>query len=222
MSRRRQHLIEATEEDLNLVNVQEEGGTGETEIGDEFELELESDTSDDEVENDMVLDDENMTDEQLEDEQPEDEQPEDEQPDEKQPEDELDEMDFNLEDLIPSISNLKKIIHEAGVFSIINSDNGKRIVLPLEVTEKLQLTETAQIGYIQDYFVVGNQLGKEYTNYVLKSYGAKKVIYCAELVQEATNYHKLDFSQRTSITFSKVTYKTLNGNKVALIHVKSV
>ncbi|URM33405.1 RPC7 family DNA-directed RNA polymerase III subunit [Cytobacillus firmus] len=131
-----------------------------------------------------------------------------------------DEIELGLSDLKPSVSSAVKRTAPAGVLSIVNSNHGKRFLISSGIVMNLQLFETAQIGYAPNYIVIAEHLGEDFTTYGLKTEGKKMVIYSTELVYEATNFHQLDFSDRTSITFSKVTYETINGKLVAVIHIR--
>lgn len=132
-------------------------------------------------------------------------------------EEELEEADFAISDLIPSISTVVSRIAEAGVLSVINSNNGKRVSFSSEIYERLKQPTTFQVAYLESQMVIGQHLGDEHPSYYLKKQGAKRVIYNKELVDQITKHCGLDFTNRTSITFPTATYQKINGNIVAVI-----
>ena len=142
---------------------------------------------------------------------------EEEEEEQNEDEEELEEADFAISDLIPSISTVVSRIAEAGVLSVINSNNGKRVSFSSEIYERLKQPTTLQVAYLESQMVIGQHLGDEHPSYYLKKQGAKRVIYNKELVDQITKYCSLDFTNRTSITFPSATYQKMNGNIVAVI-----
>ncbi|ANS76118.1 hypothetical protein AWM70_17280 [Paenibacillus yonginensis] len=207
------------EDDLDEEDLDED----EPDEGDPDEDELDEDELDEEELDEDELDEDDSDEDDLDEDELDEDEPDEGDPDEDDSEEydpDEDVPDFDISDLTPSKSKqVKGRIPDAGVLSIVNSDNGKRVVISSGVAGKLQLAETVQIGFAPNFIIIAVQLGEGYTSYALKKYGAKKVVYSSELVQEVTNFHQLDFSGRTSITFSKVTYKTMQGKKAAFIHV---
>ncbi|MEC1375847.1 hypothetical protein P9D39_16270 [Heyndrickxia oleronia] len=129
----------------------------------------------------------------------------------------LEEATFNSLDIIPSISTKKNMIPDAGVLSVVNSNNGKRIAVSREVHNGLGNPMALQFGFINGGIVIGENLGDTFTLYELKKLGAKHMIYNKELVEQVTNHCNLDFTNCTSFTFSKVTYQKMNDSIVAII-----
>ncbi|WDH82264.1 hypothetical protein [Paenibacillus urinalis] len=232
MKKRNRMVTEVMNGKVDVLDDLEEGNANESEIEEEWEPNWDISPDEDELDEEDLDEDEPDEGDPDEDELDEDELDEEELDEEELDEDDSNEgesyeddqeddvLNFDISDLTPSKSNqVKRTISAAGVLSIVNSDNGKRVVISSGVAGKLQLAETVQIGYAPNFIVIAVELGEGYTSYELKKYGAKKVVYSSGLVQEVTNYHQLDFSGRTSITFSKVTYKTMQGKKAAFIHV---
>lgn len=174
--------------------------------GDEEYIEMDEDSGED-------IDDE----EQQEDEEVDMEQQEEQSSDDEEPEEMLEEFEIPIGELIPSISNPINRITEAGVLSVVNSKNGKRVSIAKEVMEQIGQPTSIQIGFVDTRMVIGEYLGEAYTSYEVKVQGTKRIIYNKDLVEQITNHYKLDFSSRTSVTFSTATYKRMAGERVAII-----
>jgi hypothetical protein len=135
--------------------------------------------------------------------------------DEKQPERE--EVKFKFGDYTPSITKKVNKIPDAGVMSVVNSINGKRVSMSRDVHEQLGEPASVQIGFMKQGMVIGQYLDDTCTSYELRQQGAKHIIYRKELVEQITKHCKLDFTNRTSITFPEATYQKLNGQVIAII-----
>ncbi|EJL46611.1 hypothetical protein T458_06045 [Brevibacillus panacihumi W25] len=132
-----------------------------------------------------------------------------------------DHEDVDLSDITPSVCHQQgRSVGKAGVMSIVHSKNGMRVALSQELMERLHHPKTVQIGYGEDRIAVSAYLGDQFTSYSMRESGTKSIIYRSELVKQITDRYDLDFSNRTSITFSDVTYKGQGKNTVAFIHVK--
>lgn len=139
-------------------------------------------------------------------------------PDESTQEDNIEEIDFDIDDVTPSVSKTVSRIPEAGVMSVVNSGkSGNRVAVAREVHQKLREPSSIQVGFINGCLILGRHLGDTYTSYALRKQGAKQIIYSKALVEQITNHLKLDFSDRTSITFHSVTYKKSNDQVIAII-----
>jgi len=109
----------------------------------------------------------------------------------------------------------------AGALSVVyTSKNGKRVVIARHVVEELGNPETVQVAYSDHAIAISEYIGEGYTDYVLKTSGAKRIIYSAHLVHLLKDYYELDFDNRTTITFPSVSYRDHNGKKVAIISMK--
>jgi len=128
---------------------------------------------------------------------------------------------IDLTGFTPSICEQPaRVVGEAGVLSVVQSDNGKRVALSKELLEQLGNPNTIQIGLSDNQMVIAENLGDDFTSYPLSKSGAKKIIYRSELVKQITERYNLDFSKRTSITFHDANYKKMGNTSVALITVK--
>ena len=127
----------------------------------------------------------------------------------------------DLDSFKPSESkSINKGIAEAGIMSIINSKTGKRIIVSREIMEKLNKPERIVMSFSEDKIAIGEQLPNN-DNYInIKVLKSKGVIYSAGIVKEITDLYKLDFSNKTSITFLDVEYVKYEENVVAIITVE--
>lgn len=129
--------------------------------------------------------------------------------------------EYSLEDFKSSTSKtMPKITTEAGVMSIINSKNGKRVTFSKDVINELNNPESVSISFSDESLAVAERLPNNNNQLKIKSIGNKGVVYSAGLVSEITDKYGLDFSIRTSITFSEVNYIENNGCTVAIIKIK--
>lgn len=116
--------------------------------------------------------------------------------------------------------HLERIIGEVGILTIVNSKkNGRRLSFAAEVIKTLQVKEYVQIALVGKGIAVLPPGELELEQFKLKKEGSKYIIYSSSLVQEITKVYKLDYSNRTSITFPKVKYKEEEGNKFAYIKI---
>ncbi len=134
---------------------------------------------------------------------------------------ELEELELDL--FLPSRSTpVSKVTSVSnGLVSIIYAKTGKRITFDPTLIEDLGLEETLQVGYNDCHLLLGSNLSPQYKNRKLKKQGKKYVLYDSALIQELISHFKLDYTDVTSKTFNQVTYKQCQGNKVALITIKS-
>ena len=126
----------------------------------------------------------------------------------------------DLDSFKPSESKtINKCSAEAGAMSVINSKTGKRIIVSNEIMEKLNKPERVVMSFSEDKIAIGEQLPNNYNYINIKVLKSKGVIYSAGIVKEITDIYKLDFSNKTSITFFHVEYVKYEDNVVAIITV---
>ena len=126
----------------------------------------------------------------------------------------------DLDSFKPSESKtINKCSAEAGAMSVINSKTGKRIIVSREIMEKLNKPERIVMSFSEDKIAIGEQLPNNYNYINIKVLKSKGVIYSAGIVKEITDIYKLDFSNKTSITFFDVEYVKYEDNVVAIITV---
>jgi hypothetical protein len=105
----------------------------------------------------------------------------------------------------------------SGPMSLINSANsGKRASIQDTVIEKIGDPERVKVILLPKLLILTEALGDE-EGFVLKKSGRKRVIYSTSLVLELTEAFELDYSNRVSITFTKVEYSDYEGRPVAVI-----
>jgi hypothetical protein len=127
---------------------------------------------------------------------------------------------YDLSAFTPSICNHQsRAGGGAGVMSIVNSKNGKRVTLSKNLVEHLGNPKSVQIGLSNHQIAVAEYFSDEYTSYSWCTGGAKSIIYSSELVKQLTDQYGLDFRNRTSITFAEVEYIEHEGKMIALITV---
>ena len=85
---------------------------------------------------------------------------------------------------------------------------------------ELNNAEELSISFSDDSIAVAERLPNNDNSLKVKRSGNKGVIYSAGLVSEITDKYGLDFSNRTSITFTEVKYVKSNGCTVAIIKIR--
>lgn len=131
------------------------------------------------------------------------------------------EQQYNLENFKASKSKQKSVIKiNQGVATIINTEkSGKRIVFSNNVMEELGNPPKILISCSDNAIAVGERLPDNQNFLSIKYSKTKGTIYSAGIVNELTEMYQLDFSNRTSITFSEVNYTTYENYKVAIITI---
>lgn len=128
---------------------------------------------------------------------------------------------YSLEMFQPALSKTtSRSNSRAGVMSIINSNCGKRVTLSTELMERLNNPSKISMSFSEEYIAVGTILPNNNNQLTIKSSAKKSFIYSAGIVSEITDKYGLDFSNRTSITFSEVDYIEADGNTIAIIKAK--
>ncbi|NFG59316.1 hypothetical protein FC778_11520 [Clostridium botulinum] len=107
-----------------------------------------------------------------------------------------------------------------GVVGIVNSKSVKKISISREAVSRMNNPKYISISLSRDSFAIGEELPNNNNLLNIKTDKTKAVIYSSELVSEITDKYALDFSNRTSITFSDVEYLQHNGFTIAIIKVK--
>lgn len=124
----------------------------------------------------------------------------------------------NIEEFEASTCVVKSRARGKGGLSIICSPNGKRLTLNAMILENMNTPESIQIAYSAEFLAISTHLGEANTDYLLKASGNHAVIYNAALINEIAERYELDFSNRTSITFSNIQLEE-NGNQ-PIIYIK--
>lgn len=121
-----------------------------------------------------------------------------------------------LEQIKSTVSN--KTFGEPGVITIVNPKGNTKVFLFAQTPfEKIGNPKNVQFLFYDKGIVVGAKLPNATETLKVGNRGAKKVVYFAKFVEEVTKRFSLDYSNgRVSRTFNKVSYKKINGEKVAL------
>lgn len=106
----------------------------------------------------------------------------------------------------PKSKATTKSIGEAGICTIVNSKNGRRIVFSNEVIQKLGAEDKIQISLGKKGIAISKGDNDGFT---LKQSGKKFIVYCGPLVKEITEEYKLVFGKdkgKVAVTFHSIEY----------------
>lgn len=134
---------------------------------------------------------------------------------------ELEALDLDLFVPSRSIPVSKSSSVGKGLVSIIWAPSGKRITFDQSLIHDLGINETIQIGYNENQLLLAADLGTTYKNRKLKQQKSKSVLYDTALIKELIKQFNLDYQDVTSRTFDEVSFKQVQGSKVALITIKN-
>lgn len=108
---------------------------------------------------------------------------------------------------------------DSGILSIVKSETVNRIMFAKEMMDKLSNPKRVVISFADEKIAIGEQLPNN-ENYLKVNYSKTKgVIYSAGVVKEIVDKYDLDFSTRTSITFSEVKYVRYENHVVAIVTI---
>ena len=116
-------------------------------------------------------------------------------------------------------SKHKRVIN--GAISLINTKSGKRLIMAKVLIRKLNNPNKIVIGLSKNKLAIGEKLPANENYFTVKDYKGKGVIYSADLVKEISEKFKLDFSDRTTITFEEVEYIEFEDTTVAIITINN-
>ncbi|MBS5799522.1 MAG: hypothetical protein KID02_07180 [Clostridiales bacterium] len=117
---------------------------------------------------------------------------------------------------------VEKVSGEEGICTIVNckKNGNKRIAIASKLLDAIGNPKKVEVGIMPNGIAISEKLPIEANEFSVKKLGAKKAIYAGALVEEITEEFKLDYNNRTSITFQKVEYDNVDGYKVALITIQ--
>lgn len=127
----------------------------------------------------------------------------------------------NIADFEASTCGVNSRASGKGGLSIVNCSNGKRITLNATVLKRISNPTSIQIAYSDEFIAISSFFGENHTNYPLKSSGTSAVIYNSTLVKEITERYELDFTNRTSLTFSLIVEDEQADQQIIYIKMKS-
>ena len=133
---------------------------------------------------------------------------------------------YSLDELINKANNnTRSVVISSGAskysFSIVNNINGKRMTVSKALCADLALDKTAYFLPVEEtgnLLISASPIGDNSSHCSLSGTD-KKIAYNASLVQMVTAAFKLDFTQKTSMSFADIRIDNLNGNPVAIISI---
>lgn len=131
---------------------------------------------------------------------------------------------LSLTDLIAKANNnSSSVVVSTGTskysVSIVNNINGKRVSISKALSADLSINSSAYFLPVEEtgqLLISASPIGDR-SSCVPLSGAEKKICYNAALVQMLTNAFKLDFSDKTSCSFSNITIDNSTGNAVAIV-----
>jgi hypothetical protein len=128
---------------------------------------------------------------------------------------------FDITTLRPASSkSFPRESTNAGVISIVNSKDGKRISLSKGLLQKLNNPKTIQFSFFDNGIAIAESLPNNDITFVIKDTKNQFLVYSAPIVNEITEMFSLDFEGITSKTFHEVKYLTNSETPVALITIQ--
>ena len=135
-------------------------------------------------------------------------------------------MNFTLSELINKANNnSSSVVVTTGPskysISIVNNINGKRVAISKALSIDLLLDGTAYFLPVEEtgqLLISASPIGDKSSSSSLSG-AEKKISYNASLVKMLTEAFKLDFSDKTSCSFSDITIDTSTGNAVAIVNI---
>lgn len=126
-----------------------------------------------------------------------------------------------IADAVPfSAKNTARSLATKGVFTLVKAKTGNRAVINKEASGYLQNPSTLQFSYNEDSLIIGCKLPNNNNNFNVKAYKNRSIVYSVPLVREIAERFKLDFSDRTSMTFDEAEYTSYEGSPVLVIKIK--
>ena len=108
-----------------------------------------------------------------------------------------------------------------GAISLINTKSGKRLIIAKSLISNLNNPSKVVIGLSKNKLAIGEKLPANENYFTVKDYKGKGVIYSADLVKEISEEFKLNFLNRTTITFTEVKYIEYEDTTVAIITINN-
>ena len=133
---------------------------------------------------------------------------------------------FNLSDLIAKAqNNTRSFVINSGSskysVSIVNNINGKRVTICKSLSLALSLDSTAYFLPVEEtgqLLISASPIGQFSSKIELKGKD-KKIAYSANLANTLTSSFKLNFTERTSCSFSDISLDMSSGAIVAIINI---
>ena len=139
------------------------------------------------------------------------------------------EVDDNEENIAEDVlSNAKSVVSKnivrsigrAGAISIINAKTGNRVTIAKECYSAIGNPVKLQFALTDNNLIVGEKVLEDNNDFNVKVSNGKAIIYSSALVKEITENFNLDFSNKTSLTFSDFQYSTTDGVEIMIVKIK--
>ncbi|MHB1681198.1 MAG: hypothetical protein ACYCYO_00020 [Bacilli bacterium] len=109
---------------------------------------------------------------------------------------------------------------EADVTIVNTRDHGKRIMIASKVVAEIGADAAVQIAWDDGGLAIGARLPGCQNSYTLRQSGSKSVVYSVGLVDEVTDAFGLDFSGRSSLSFTGVIYLNTGEGVAAFVPIR--
>lgn len=116
--------------------------------------------------------------------------------------------------------NIVRSIGRAGAISIINANTGNRVTIAKECYSAIGNPVKLQFALTDNNLIVGEKVLEDNNDFNVKVSNGKAIIYSSALVKEITENFNLDFSNKTSLTFSDFQYSTTDGVEIMIVKIK--
>ncbi|WP_455805743.1 amidophosphoribosyltransferase [Clostridium butyricum] len=112
-----------------------------------------------------------------------------------------------IADAVPfSAKNAVRSSGASGIFTLVKAKTGNRVVLSSEVSNYLKKPSKLQFSYSHDSLIMGSKLPNNNSNFNVKDYKNKAIVYSVPLVREIAKKFELDFDDKTSMIFGEAEY----------------
>lgn len=119
-----------------------------------------------------------------------------------------------------SAKNISRIIGKAGALTIVNAKTGNRISIAKECYSGIGNLSTVQFALTDTSLIIGEKVLDNDNNFNVKESNGRGIIYSSALVKEITEHFNLDFSNKTSLTFSDVQYSNADDVQIMIVKIK--
>lgn len=119
-----------------------------------------------------------------------------------------------------SAKNIIRATSNKGGFSVVKAQTGNRATIAKQGYEHLGKPCTLQFAFSDTSIIIGANLPNNDNDFNVKDSNGKAIVYSTPLVTEIAEEFELDFSNRTSMTFSDIQYTTSEGSPVIIVKIK--
>jgi hypothetical protein len=119
-----------------------------------------------------------------------------------------------------SAKNAVRSNRAKGVFTLVKAKTGNRVVINHEVRDYLKKPSKLQFSYSKDSLIMGSKLPNNDSNFNVKDYKNRAIVYSVPLVREIAKKFELDFDDKTSMTFGEAEYTQFEDSPVVVVKIK--